>query len=99
MAQRDYWENTMAYNHRKTIKPEVVEKALQPRKENELGPGQIKWYLERYRGMITSESSVYRILKKHKVERPSKRVSKRTVHSKGYSKLVHGHRSAPKNCP
>jgi len=77
--------------HPRMIKPEVVEKVLYLRKEFDLGSWRIKWYLERYHGIEISESSVYRILKRHNVERLHKKASRRTVHTKRYSKLVPGH--------
>jgi transposase len=81
----------IANTHPNKIKPDVVEKVLKLRKEYQLGSWRIKWYLERYHGIVISESSVYRILKKHKVERLHKHASRRTVHTKRYSKLVPGH--------
>ena len=51
------------------IKKEVVEKVLELRKEHKLGTWRIKWYLERYHDINISESSVFRILKRNKVER------------------------------
>ncbi len=81
----------IANTHPNKIKPDVVKKVLELRKEYQLGSWRIKWYLERYHGIVISESSVYRILKKHKVERLHKHSSRRTVHTKRYSKLVPGH--------
>jgi arginine/lysine/ornithine decarboxylase len=52
---------------------------------------QMVFETKRYHGIEISESSVYRILVKHGVNRLSKQASKRTVHTKRYSKQVPGH--------
>ena len=70
---------------------EVVDKILELRKTYNLGPQRIAWYLERYHGMKTSASTVYRTLARHGESRLSKSVSKRTVHTKRYQKKVPGH--------
>ncbi len=81
----------IASTHPKKIKAEVVEKVLQIRKDHKMGSWRIKWYLERYHGICISESSVTRILRKNGVGRLSKTASKRTLHSKRYSKKTPGH--------
>ncbi len=43
--------------------PEVVEQILNIRKEYQLGPLRIKYYLERYHGIDISESTIYRVLR------------------------------------
>jgi transposase len=52
----------IANSHPRQIPPEVVEKILHLRRTNHLGPQRIAWYLERYHGVKTSCSSVYRTL-------------------------------------
>ena len=56
-----------------------------------MGPVRIKWYLERYYNIEVSDSSVYRILAKHGVNRLGKTTSRRTVHTKRYTKTTPGH--------
>ncbi|MCH8328199.1 MAG: helix-turn-helix domain-containing protein, partial [Candidatus Marinimicrobia bacterium] len=51
----------VAYSHPKKIPVQVVEKILQIRRDYQLGPERIMWYLERYHGISVSESTVYRI--------------------------------------
>lgn len=77
--------------HPKKIPSSTVEKILEMRKEYQMGPKRIMWYLERYHGINISQSSVSRILVRHGVNRLSKTASRRTVHSKRYSKSVPGH--------
>lgn len=50
------------------------------------------WYLERYHGIKVSESSVSRTLVRNGMNRLSKSVSRRTVHTRRYAKEVPGHR-------
>jgi len=49
-------------NHPQRLADYVVDKILELRKEYQLGAIRITWYLERYHGIKTSESSVYRTL-------------------------------------
>ena len=81
----------IAYNHPNKISEEVIEKILELRKDYNLGPERIKWYLERYHGIKVSESSVSRTLVRNGVSRLSKKASKRTVHTKRYAKDTPGH--------
>ena len=67
----------IAYNFPNQIKKEVVEKVLELRKVHKLGTWRIKWYLERYHDINISESSVFRILKRNKVERLDKKITRR----------------------
>jgi len=50
------------------------------------------WYLERYHAIKVSESSVSRTLVRNGMNRLSKNVSRRTVHTRRYAKEVPGHR-------
>jgi transposase len=81
----------IAFNHPNKIAQEVVNKILELRKEYQLGPERIKWYLERYHGITVSESSVSRTLVRNGVSRLPKTTSKRTVHTKRYAKQTPGH--------
>jgi len=81
----------IANNHPRKIKPEVTEKILYLRKAYQLGSWRIKWYLERYHGISISESSVSRILIRNGVNRLENKKSRRTLHTKRYSKQVPGH--------
>lgn len=73
------------------IGSDIVDKILEIRKEFQMGPTRIKWYLERYYNIEVSDSSVYRILAKYGVTRLGKTVSRRTVHTKRYTKSSPGH--------
>jgi transposase InsO family protein/transposase-like protein len=84
-------KHPIAYNHPSKIKEDVIDKVLLLRKDHQLGSWRIKWYLERYHDIQISESSVYRILKRQGVERLNKKASRRSLHSKRYSKNVPGH--------
>ena len=78
-------------NHPQRLADNVVDKILELRKEYQLGAIRITWYLERYHGIKTSESSVYRTLVRHGLNRLPKTASRRTVHTKRYAKKVPGH--------
>ncbi len=80
-----------ANTHPRALKGKVVERILDLRKTYQMGSWRIKWYVERYHAIEVSESSVYRTLRKYGVNRLSKNVSKRTVHTKQCSKTVPGH--------
>lgn len=73
------------------IGSDIVDKILEVRKEFQMGPVRIKWYLERYYNIEVSDSSVYRILTKYGVNRLGKTASRRTVHTKRYTKTAPGH--------
>lgn len=64
---------------------------LQVRREYQLGPIRIMWYLERYHGITISESSVYRVLKRNTVSLLTESAPKRAIHTKRYAKTVPGH--------
>ena len=68
--------------------PAVVDKILNIRKEYELGPQCIKYYLERYHGVDISESTMYRVLRAHGVNHLPQMASRRTIHTKIYSNSV-----------
>jgi len=84
-------QKPIAYNHPNKIPEVVVDKILELRKVYQLGPTRITWYLERYHGINVSESSVYRTLARNGVNHLPKKASRRTVHTKRYSKKVPGH--------
>ncbi|UYW02445.1 IS481 family transposase [Flavobacterium agricola] len=73
------------------IKQEIVNKVLELRKEHKLGTWRIKWYLERYHDILISESSVYRILKRHNIGRLDRKVTRRAMHNIRYEKETPGH--------
>ena len=81
----------VAYSHPKKIPIQVVDKILQIRRDYQLGPERIMWYLERYHGISVSESSVYRILARNGLNRLPKSAPKRALHTKRYAKTVPGH--------
>ena len=71
--------------------PAVVEKILNIRKEYQLGPLRIKYYLDRYHGIDISESTIYRVLRENGVNHLPKTASRRAIHTKRYAKSVPGH--------
>jgi transposase InsO family protein len=81
----------VALNHPRQLKPEAVEKILHLRRSCSLGPDRITWYLERYHGITTSASTVYRTLIRNGLSRLPKTTGRRTVHARRYSKSVPGH--------
>ena len=72
---------------------EVEEKVLYLRKKYHFGPERIYMYLKRYLSIQTSESSVYRILKRNGVSRLPKNAKKRSPGPKFklYEKQTPGH--------
>ena len=81
----------IANNHPRKLSQDAVDKILYLRKEYKLGPERIKWYLERYHGIKTSESSVYRTLIRNGMRRLPKNAPRRAIHTKRYVKKVPGH--------
>ena len=56
-----------------------------------MGPIRIVWYLERYHDIKTSDATVYRVCKRHGLNRLPNRVGRRAVHTHRYQKQVPGH--------
>jgi transposase InsO family protein len=81
----------VAKSHPRKLKQQVVDEIVYLRKTYQLGSWRIKYYLERYHNIIISESSVSRTLVKYKINRLPKTASKRTLHTKRYSKDTPGH--------
>ena len=79
------------YNPRLRTPPEIVEKVLHLRRTYHLGPIRIVWYLERYHGITICDATVYRILRRHGLNRLPSRVGRRAVHTHRYTKQVPGH--------
>jgi transposase InsO family protein len=78
-------------SHPRMTPPAVVEQILNIRKEYQLGPQRIKYYLERYHGIDISESTIYRVLRANGVNHLPKTASRRAIHTKRYAKSVPGH--------
>lgn len=78
-------------NHPKRLSDAAIAKILELRETYKMGPERIMWYLSRYHGVETSESTVYRTLVHHGLNRLPKHASRRSVHTKRYSKEVPGH--------
>ena len=85
------WKKPIAKSHPGSLSQEAVDKILELRRVYQLGSKRITWYLERYHGIQTSESSVTRTLVRHKENRLPNNASRRTVHTKRYFKKVPGH--------
>jgi len=81
----------IALNHPRQLSKEAVDKILHLRQEYKLGPERITWYLERYHGIKTSVSSVYRTLIRNNMRRLPKTAPRRALHTRRYSKEVPGH--------
>jgi len=81
----------IARSHPNQLSAEVVEKILHLRQVYHFGPQRITWYLERYHGIKTSSSSVYRTLVRHNLSRLPRNTSRRAIHTKRYAKRVPGH--------
>ena len=81
----------IAKSHPRQLSPEVVEKILHLRRTYHLGPERITWYIERYHGIRTSCSSVYRTLIRNGMRRLPMNVGRRAIHTRRYSKQVPGH--------
>jgi len=79
------------HNYPNKTPDEVVEKILHLRRTYHMGPIRIVWYLERYHDIKTSDATVYRICKKHGMNRLPNRVGRRAVHTHRYEKQVPGH--------
>ena len=62
------------------IAPDVVEKVLHLRRTYHLGPIRIAWYMERYHGIRISDASVYRICRRHGMNRLPGRVGRCLAH-------------------
>jgi transposase InsO family protein len=77
--------------HANRTPPEVEEKVLHLRRKYHLGPIRIVWYLERYHGIKISDAGVYRILRRHGLNRLPRGTRLRKVHTKRYAKQVPGH--------
>ena len=86
-----YRKKPSVNNHPKRLSSAAIEKILELRETYQMGPERIMWYLARYHGIETSESTVYRTLVRHSVNHLPKKASRRTVHTKAYSKKVPGH--------
>ncbi len=78
-------------NDPRRLTQEVVNKILHLRQTYKLGPERIMWYLERYHGIKTSESTVYRTLVRNGMRRLPRNSGRRTIHTRRYSKGVPGH--------
>jgi len=78
-------------SHPKQLPADTVCKILELRKIYGLGPQRITWYLERYHGITTSCSTVYRTLVRNKESRLAKSAPRRAIHTKRYQKKVPGH--------
>jgi transposase InsO family protein len=81
----------IARNHPRSLAQDVVDKILHLRQTYKLGPDRITWYLERYHGIKTSESSVYRSLVRNGMRRLPKNAPRRAIHTRRYAKKVPGH--------
>ena len=82
---------TIPKNPANQTPPEIVAKVLHLRRNYHLGPIRIVWYLARYHGIRISDAGVYRILRRHGLNRLPRGTRVRKVHTKRYNKQVPGH--------
>ena len=80
-----------AHDHPNKTPDGVVDKILHLRRTYHMGPMRIVWYLERYLDIKTSDATVYRVCKRHGLNRLPNRVGRRAVHTHRYEKQVPGH--------
>jgi transposase InsO family protein len=79
-------------NPKLRVSAEVEEKVLYLRKTYHLGPQRIFWYIQRYHKRLkVSDVTVYRILKRHGINRLPRNERSRTVLTHRYEKQVPGH--------
>jgi transposase len=71
--------------------PEIVEKVLHLRQTYHLGPIRIVWHLARYHDIKISDAGVYRILKRHGLNKLPGGTRVRKIHTKRYEQTVPGH--------
>jgi transposase InsO family protein len=81
----------IALSHPKQLPQKVVDQILEIRKSYHFGPQRIAWYMERYHGVPTSCSTVYRTLVRNGLSCLPKSTPRRAIHTKRYSKSVPGH--------
>jgi transposase InsO family protein len=81
----------IARSHPNQTPDEIVENILYLRRKYHLGPTRIMWYMARYHQMRVSDATIYRVLKRHGVNRLPGKVGCRKVHTKRYDKRVPGH--------
>ncbi|MCP4896676.1 MAG: helix-turn-helix domain containing protein, partial [bacterium] len=79
------------HDHPNKTPEEVVGKILHLRRTYHMGPIRIVWYLQRYHDIKTSDATVYRVCKRHGLNRLPNRVGRRAVHTHRYEKQVPGH--------
>jgi transposase len=84
-------KKSIAKSHPNQTPDEIVEKILHLRQKYHLGPVRIMWYMARYHQMRVSDATIYRVLKRHGVNRLPGKVGRRKVHTKRYNKRVPGH--------
>jgi transposase-like protein len=70
---------------------EVEEKVLHLRRKYHLGPERIMWYMARYHAVRMSDATIYRILKRHGLNRLPRGTRLRKIHTKRYNKQAPGH--------
>jgi len=76
----------------KKIFPPIEEKILRLRQRYHFGPERISWYLKRYHGFEITSQSVYRVLKRHGLNRLPHHQRRRSIPSfRRYEIRVPGH--------
>jgi len=86
-----YRKKPVADSHPRKTSADVVEKILKLRRDYQIGVLRITHYLDRYRGIKISESTVSRVLTAHGVNQLPKSAPKRALHTKRYAKKVPEH--------
>jgi len=70
----------------------VADRILHLRRTYRMGPIRIVWYREGYHQIKTSDATVYRVCRRHGLQRLPNRVGRRAVHTHRYAKQIPGHR-------
>jgi len=78
-------------SHPNQTPAEIVDKILYLRRKYHLGPTRIMWHMARYHQMKVSDATIYRVLRRHGVNRLPGKIGRREIHTRRYNKQVPGH--------
>lgn len=84
-------KRSVPHSHPNKTPAVVVDKILHLRRKYHLGPERIMWYLERYHDIKVSDTGIYRILRRHGMNRLPRGTRMGKIHTKRYAKQVLGH--------
>jgi len=78
----------VAKSHPNQLSKEVINRVLYLRKKYHLGPIRMVWYMACYYGIKSSDTSVYRILRRHGINRIPRNIGLRKIHARRYQNQV-----------